>query len=77
MYELTILLAAFGTLGGMFLFNLLPRHNHPVFEYKDFGKSSDDTLMIMIENKDPQFDPDKTRAFLEDIGGKDIELIKV
>jgi len=77
MYELTILLAAFGTLGGMFLFNLLPRHNHPVWEYEDFGKSSDDTLMIVIEKKDPQFDPEKTKAFLEDIGGENIEFIKV
>lgn len=76
MYELTILLAAFGTLFGMFAFNLLPRHNHPVFEYKDFHKSSDDTLMIVIEKKDPQFDPEKTKTFLQEIGGENIELIR-
>lgn len=68
MYELTILLAAFGTLGGMFLTNLLPRHHHPVFDYEDFDKSGDDTCFILIEKADPQFDDQATREFLEKTG---------
>ena len=77
MYELTILFAAFGTLGGMFLFNMLPRHHHPVWEYDDFVKSSDDTLMILIERRDPQYDPKKTQEFLQAIGGEDITVIQI
>mgnify|MGYP001080591435 CR=1 FL=1 len=76
MYELTILLAAFGTLGGMFLFNMLPRHHHPMFEYKDFAKSSDDTFLIVIENTDPAFNLEKTSAFLREIGGSNVETIE-
>jgi hypothetical protein len=74
-YELTILLAAFGTLGGMFITNMLPRHNHPVFEYKDFHRSGDDLFMIAIEAKDPKFDDQRTRNFLQEIGGRDISEI--
>lgn len=74
-YELTILLAAFGTLGGMFITNMLPRHNHPVFEYEDFHRSGDDKFMIAIESRDPKFDDQKTRNFLEEIGGKEISEI--
>ena len=33
MYELTILLAAFGTLAGMFITNLLPQHYNPCLLY--------------------------------------------
>lgn len=74
-YELTILLAAFGTLGGMFLFNQLPRFNHPLFDYEKFARTTDDLFMIVIEAKDPQFDPEKLRLFLEEIGGDDVTLL--
>ncbi len=67
MYELTILLAAFGTLGGMFLLNLLPRHNHPIFEYENFPKSGDDTYLLVVERSDPLFHPEKTAAFLQSL----------
>jgi hypothetical protein len=76
MYELTILLAAFGTLGGMFVMNLLPRHHSPLFESKDFLKTSDDAFMIAIEARDPQFDPEKTRRFLEEIGATGVSELE-
>lgn len=71
-YELTILLAAFGTLFGMFLLNLLPKYHHPLFEHPGFDRVTDDTFMLMIESRDPQYDPEKVRAFLESIGGEEI-----
>lgn len=75
MYELTILLSAFGTLGGMFITNLLPQHHHPLFENDTFLETAGDRLVIAIESKDPKFDTDATRKFLEEIGGTDIEEI--
>jgi hypothetical protein len=75
-YELTILLAAFGTLGGMFLINLLPRLNHPFFDYANYGESSDDKFQLVIEVEDPRYDPVATRDFLHEIGGLNIELIE-
>lgn len=74
-YELTILFGAFGTLIGMFLFNLLPRHNHPVFNHPEWHRFSDDAFLLMIETRDPQYDPEKTRALLEELGGTDIQEI--
>ena len=76
MYELTILLAAFGTLGGMFIMNLLPQHYNPLFNCSKFLEVSDDRLMIAIEAKDGQYDPEATKQFLESIGGFDIEEVK-
>jgi hypothetical protein len=75
MYELTILLSAFGTLGGMFLTNLLPQHHNPVFESDTFLEVAGDRLIIGIEARDPKFDPAATRQFLESIGGSDIEEV--
>ena len=76
MYELTILLAAFGTLGGMFITNLLPQHYSPLFNSAQFLEVSGDRLLIIIEAQDKQFDPVETKFFLESIGGFDIEEIE-
>jgi hypothetical protein len=75
MYELTILLAAFGTLGGMFITNLLPQHYNPLFNSDKFLEVSGDRLVIAIESRDNQYDPVETRKFLEEIGGTDIEEV--
>lgn len=74
-YELTILLAAFGTLGGMFLTNLLPQHYSPLFNSDKFLEVSGDRLVIAIEAEDDKFDAVATRKFLEEIGGSDIEEV--
>lgn len=74
-YELTILLAAFGTLGGMFIVNRLPRHHHPLFNYEPFLRTSDDTFMIVIESSDPSFEESKVRSLLAEAGGEDITVV--
>lgn len=75
MYELTILLAAFGTLGGMFITNLLPQHHNSLFENDTFLEVAGDRMVIAIESRDPKFDAQATRQFLESIGGTDIEEV--
>jgi hypothetical protein len=75
-YELTILFAAFGTFFGMFLYNRLPQHYHPVFDYPNFSKIMDDSFLVVIEAKDPQFDIEKTKEFLLALGGQNITLIE-
>mgnify|MGYP005745473683 FL=1 len=75
MYEMTILLSAFGTLGGMFITNFLPQHYSPLFNSETFLEVSGDRLVIAIESIDGQYDPVVTRQFLEEIGGKDIEEV--
>ena len=67
--------SAFGTLGGMFITNLLPQHHNPLFENEKFLEVSGDRLIIAIESSDSSFDPVTTRKFLEKIGGSDIEEV--
>jgi len=74
-YELTILLAAFGTLGGMFITNRLPRHHHPLFDYEPFLRTSDDQFMIVIESTDPSFNEEKVRSLLAEAGGENISVV--
>ena len=75
-YELTILLAAFGTLGGMFYFNRLPMHYHPVMKAATWPRAMQDRFFIVIEAADPQFDARRTRDFLAAIGGKEIAALE-
>ena len=75
MFELTILFTAFFTLGSMLVINLLPRLNHPVFNWDRFHRVTTDGLFAVIEARDPQFDPEETRKFLESIGGRNVTLI--
>lgn len=71
-YELTILLAAFGTLGGMFILNRLPMHYHPVMSYDQFRHLTDDKFAIVVEAADELFDAEKTSALLTRLGAVEI-----
>jgi hypothetical protein len=71
-YELTILFTAFATIIGMFVFNRLPMHYHAVLKQPHFKRATDDRFFIVIEARDPRFDPGATRALLAKIGGHDI-----
>jgi hypothetical protein len=71
-FELAILFAAFATLGGMFLMNRLPMHYHPVMKHPTFHRGTDDRFFIVIEVRDPRFNPSNTRALLEKSGGREI-----
>lgn len=75
-FELGVLLSAFGAIGGMLLLNGLPRWYHPLAKKPNFLGVSDDKLMICIESSDPNFDPHETRAFLESLGGHNVELVE-
>lgn len=75
-YELTILLTAFATIGGMFFLNRLPMHYHPVMKAVTWPRATDDRFFIAIDADDPQFDADRTREFLQEIGGKDIAALE-
>ena len=76
MFELTILFAAFASLFGCFALMGLPRWNHPIFASKQFKKFSDDSFFICIEARDAKFHQAETKALLEEIGGRNIELVE-
>lgn len=75
-YELTILLGAFGTIGGMFILNRLPMHYHPVMNYEKFRHLTDDKFAIVVESTDRQFDEAKTAEWLESLGASEIATLK-
>ena len=76
MFELTVLLAAFGATFGMLGLNRIPRHHHPVFYSARFEACSNDKFFLSIEAEDKQFDPNATRAFLEGLAPSHVELVE-
>jgi len=76
-YELTILLASFGSLIGMFLLNRLPRLHHPLLKNRRFCQgASHDKFILVIETADPKFNADETRRLLASAGSRHIELVE-
>ena len=75
MFELTVLLSAFGCFFGMWGLNGLPKLYNPLFKSRRFRRATQDRFFIVIEAEDPQFDAQRTRAFLDSLGGLNIEEI--
>ena len=76
MFELTILFSGFTTLFELLALMKLPRFNHPLFNSKQFDRTTDDGFFIALEARDPKFSANGTRDFLSEIGGASIELIE-
>jgi hypothetical protein len=74
-FGLTVLGAALGAVFGMLIINRLPQFFHGNFYSEAFGRFSDDGFIVSIEASDPKFDAGRTRAFLESIGGKHVEVV--
>ena len=76
MFELTVLLSAFGATFGMLGLNEIPRHHHPVFYSQRFESCSNDKFFISIEAEDKKFDAGRTRSFLEGLKPSYVELVE-
>jgi len=68
-FELTVLLSAFGAFFGMWGLNGMPRLYHPLFHSRRFRRATQDRFFIVIEARDPHFEAGRTRAFLEGLAG--------
>jgi Alternative complex III, ActD subunit len=71
-YGLTILFAAFTAVFGMLFLNGLPQPYHPVFNVPRFALVTREKFFLLIEAKDPQYDYEKTRSFMESLGGQEV-----
>lgn len=75
-FELTVLLAAFGAFFGMLVLNRLPRFHHPVFTSARIERATDDRFFISLEATDPLFSAAETRQLAESLGGTHIEPLE-
>lgn len=71
-FELTVLLSAFGAVFGMIGFNGLPLPYHPIFNVEAFKSASKDGFFIAIEATDPKFDRAKTAQFLKGLKARGV-----
>lgn len=75
MFELTVLFSAFATFFGMWGLNGMPKLYHPLFTSRRFRRATQDRFFIVIEARDPQFEAERTRAFLASLGSSAVEAV--
>ncbi len=75
-FEMGVLMASFGAILGMFGFNRLPQYYHSLFNSERFKRVTDDRFFLAIQVRDPKYDTDKTRTFLETTGAVHIEEVE-
>jgi hypothetical protein len=74
-FEVTILLAAFTAVFSMLGLNGLPMPYHPVFNLARFALASRNRFFLCIEARDPKFELEATRRFLESLEPREVSTV--
>lgn len=72
MYELTILFAGFAAVFGMLFLNGLPQPYHPLFNVPRFALATREKFFLVIEARDPKFDYEETRNFMQSLDPQEV-----
>jgi hypothetical protein len=75
-FELGVLLSAFGAVLGMLGLNKLPQYYHSFFNYSKCAGATNDRFLLAIEATDPRFKADEVMRLLNSVGGRDTELVE-
>lgn len=75
-FELTILLSAFGAVFGMLLLNALPMFYNPLFRSQRFRRATNDRFFIVIDASDRKFDEQGTETLLNGTHALAVERIE-
>lgn len=74
-FEMTVLFAALTAVFGTIILNKLPMPYHPLFNSERFHLASKDKFFLCIEGRDPKFNQETTRAFLEGLNPQAVEAV--
>ncbi len=75
-FELTVLLSAFGAVFGMFALNKMPRLYHPIFNSDRFRAATDGGFFVGIEAEDAKFEVGQVKQFLTVVGATHVEVVE-
>ena len=72
LFELTILFASATAVFGMLFLNGLPSPYHPVFNVPRFALATREKFFLVVEAKDPKYDYETTKSFMEDLNPQEV-----